>query len=423
MKKTRSMLAMLMCLAMLVTLLAVNVSAAGNVSHEVNFIGMDLAAAGDATKAAMEAQGLTVPEDSGAWEIVDHFAHVLTPKDGHSKCSYIQTLEAPEGEVFNGDANLFIYYALAAKNLDTGEPLEKVGELVVYVSDNGQDWTECWANREGQGKMYDSTAIAQNNVALTGTNGKSKVYVKVELTRYDGVTAGMIGTSRLSASTKGTNEVVTSIDARNATGLIGGWLHGDAAVAEIERLGFTVEGENPWSFNDCYHVFLTPKDGFQQCHLIQTIEAGKGKVFAKDVYAAVGYWLAMGGAKNDECETPEFVIEVSTDGETWTNVLTDDEGRAPEYDQAAFVEDKITLTGTAGASKVYVRYSVTRYGGPTAGGLTYSTLAGDVKADPNASKPDPENPKSGDTISVVLAMAMVCAAGAVITTKKFRKEN
>lgn len=420
MKKTRSMLAMLMCLAMLVTLLAVNVSAAGNVSHEVNFIGMDLAAAGDATKAAMEEKGLTVPEDSGAWEIVDHFAHVLTPKDGYSKCSYIQTLEAPEGEVFNGDANLYIYYALAAKNLDTGEPLEKVGELVVYVSDNGQDWTECWANREGQGKMFDATAIAENNVALTGSNGKSKVYVKVELTRYDSYTAGMIGTSRLSASTRGTNEVVTSIDARNAEGLVGGWLYGDAAKAEIERLGFTIEGENPWAFNDCYHVFLTPKDGFQQCHLIQTLEAGKGKVFAEDVSLSAGYWLAMGGAKNDESTTPEFVIEVSTDGETWTNAYTDNEGHAPEYDQAAFVEGTITLPDTAGASKVYVRYSVVRYGGPTAGGLTYSTLSAETEAAPQA---DPENPKSGDTISVVLAMAMVCAAGAVITTKKFRKEN
>lgn len=422
MKKTRSMLAMLMCLAMLVTLLAVNVSAAGNVSHEVNFIGMDLAAAGDATKAAMEEKGLTVPEDSGAWEIVDHFAHVLTPKDGHSTCSYIQTLEAPEGEVFNGDVTLYLYYALAAKTLE-GEPLSKVGELVVYVSDNGQDWTECWANREGQGKMYDSTAIAQDHIALTGSNGKSKVYAKVELTRYDGHTAGMIGTSNLTASTRGTNEVVTSIDARNAQGLVSGSLVGSAAKAEIERLGFTVEGEYAWTFTDCYHVFITPQEGFQQCHLIQTIEAGKGKVFEKDIYAAVGYWLANGGAKNDECTTPEFVIEVSTDGETWTNAFTDDKGHADEYLQEAFVEDKITLPGTAGASKVYVRYSIVRYGGPTAGGLTYSTLAGDVKAAPDAPKPDPENPKSGDTISVVLAMAMVCAAGAVITTKKFRKEN
>lgn len=421
MKKTRSMLAMLMCLAMLVTLLAVNVSAVGTASHEVNFIGMDLAGAGDPTKAAMEAQGLTVPEDSGAWEIVDHFAHVLTPKDGHSKCSYIQTLEAPEGEVFNGDVNLYLYYALAAKNLETGEPLEKVGELVVYVSDNGQDWTECWANREGQGKMYDATAIAENNIALTGSNGKSKVYAKVELTRYDGYTAGMIGTSRLSSETRGTNEVVNTIDTRNTQVYCppegGMFAVGDVAKEEIERLGYTIEGDNAWCLNSCYHAFMTPRDGYQECHLIQTLEAGKGMVFAKDVSVTAGYWLAV-------CGDPGwFKVSVSTDGETWTEAYADLEGRGTEYDLSAYTEGTITLPDTAGAAKVYVRYTIERHSGPTAGGLTFSSLVGEVKAAPDAPKPDPENPKSGDTISVVLAMAMVCVAGAVITTKKFRKEN
>ena len=421
MKKTRSMLAMLMCLAMLVTLLAVNVSAVGTASHEVNVMGLDAdKAAGDETKAVLESQGATVPADSKPWQIVNHFYRVMIPAEGHDVCSYVQTLEAPAGEIFNGDVNLEIAYGLACKDAD-GNPLEKVGSLVVYTSENGQDWTESWANREGQGKLYDSTAFDVRTVALSGTSGMSKVYVKIELVRFSAETSGCIGYSKLTAATRGTNEVVSTIDTRNTQVYVpaegGMFAVGDVAKEEIERLGYTIEGDNAWCLNSCYHAFMTPREGYQECHLIQTLEAGKGKVFAKDVSVTAGYWLAV-------CGDPGwFKVSVSTDGETWTEAYADLEGRGTEYDLSAYTEGTITLPDTAGAAKVYVRYTIERHSGPTAGGLTFSSLVGEVKAAPDAPKPDPENPKSGDTISVVLAMAMVCAAGAVITTKKFRKEN
>lgn len=417
MKKTRSMLAMLICLVMLVSLLAMSASAVGSASSQVNFTDKAVTAAGSATHTLMGEMGLTVPADSGNWEVVDHFYHLLVPADGFSTCSYVQTLEAPNGEIFAEDVTLDISYGLASKDKN-GNPLAQVGALVVYTSADGENWTESWANREGKGRMEDSTAFYINQiVSLENTAGMSKLYVKYELVRYDGYTAGCIGITNLSANTRGANEVVSVIDARNAQGVPGGSaLTGDAAKAEIERLGFTIEGEYAWMLNDCYHIFVTPKEGFQQCYLIQTLEAGKGKVFETDVSLTAGYWLSTGGAKNEECTVPEFIVEVSTDGETWTGVYSDNTGHAPEYDLGGFVEGTISLPETAGASKVYVRYSVIRYGGPTAGGLTHSTLVGNVKDAPEG------NPKTGDAIAVVLALAFVSAAGAVITTKKFRKE-
>ena len=409
MKKTRILLAMLMCIAMLASLVAVNVSAAGEtVVSEANFMGLTPADKGDASHAAMEAQGVTIPEDSGAWQIVDHFYKVALPADGHSVCTYIQTLEAGEGKVFADDVAFEVAYGLAKKDAD-GNPLPQVGHLIVYVSTDGENWTEGWANREGQGKLYDSTAFAVNTATLAGTAGQSKIYIKVEMVRYSAETSGCMGYTKMTAVTRGLNEVVSSIDARNAKGVpAGSALIGDAAKAEIERLGYTIEGEHPWMLNDCYHVFMTPKDGFQECKLVQTLEAGAGKVFAEDVKLNTGYWLAA------VSDMGWFVVEVSTDGENWKEAYVDETGNGEEYQLSSFIEkEAIALEGTKGASKVYVRYSVCRHSGPCAGGLTYSTLYANVEAGAAS-----DNAPTGDAIGMVVALLAVSGTALVVLKKK-----
>lgn len=426
MKKTRILLAMLMCIAMLASLVAVNVSAVGSAASEANFLGCAPTDAGEATHTVMAGMGVTVPADSGKWQIVDHFYKILVPADGYSTCYYVQTIEAPNGEVFAEDVVLDMSYALANRDKNGNDLVEsdgtsRVGHLIIYTSADGQNWTESWADREGKGKVEDGSAIATANTPLAGTAGLSKLYVKVELIRKDGYLAGAIGHTKLTANTQGANEVVSIIDARNAQGVpVGGTVTGDVAHAEIERLGFEIT-EGDWSIVDCHWLQISPKDGWQQPKMVHTLEAGKGKVFDGDVSLTAGFFLGHQEIAQDDgsIKTCLFLVEVSTDGENWTEAYKDTEGRTPNgFSSENYAEGTITLPGTSGASKVYVRYTIERLGDPTTGALTVSKLVGQTKDAPEGGDSAP----TGDAIAMIVALSMVCAAGVVLTTKKIRSE-
>ena len=108
------------------------------------------------------------------------------------------------------------------------------------------------------------------------------------------------------------------------------------------------------------------------------------------------------------------MIEISTDGKTWTEAFSDTAGQGKEWEASACTEKTVTLAGTAGASTVYMKVTVQRHGGQTSGGVTKTVMSAPVKAAPS------DIPATGDTISVLMALAVVCAAGAVVTTKKLR---
>ena len=419
MKKTRSMLALLACLALLVSLCAVTVSAAETVTHTVDFRTLtDKVAVGtemgtEEAEPLMESLGIDIPEDSSPWKLKDCYHIFATPVDGYQTCSFVQTLEAGEGKVFASDVNLTAGYWLAV----CGDP----SWFWVEVSTDGENWTEVFNDESGgRGAQWDPSAYAEGTIPLTGTAGASKVYVKYYIQRHDGETTGAISFSTLSATVKSENEVMHTVDFRTLTDKVAVGTEMGAVEAEplMESLGIDIpEDSSPWKLKDCYHIFATPVDGYQTCSFVQTLEAGEGKVFASDVNLTAGYWLAV-------CGDPSwFWVEVSTDGENWTEVFNDESGgRGAQWDPSAYAEGTIPLTGTAGASKVYVKYYIQRHDGETTGAISFSTLTGLTKAAETVT-PDPENPKDGDSVAVIAALALVCAAGAVITTKKFRKEE
>ena len=164
---------------------------------------------------------------------------------------------------------------------------------------------------------------------------------------------------------------------------------GDASKASMESLGVTIpEDSGAWWLQDCYHVFATPQDGYKTCSFIQTLEAGEGKVFAADVTLTAGYWLAAVG------DPSWFWVEISTDGVNWTEAYADETGRGNEWEASAYAEGTLPLAGTAGASKIYVKFNVERHSGQTAGGITFSTLFADTKDAPA------EEPAESKTLSI-----------------------
>lgn len=411
-------LAILVCLAMLICMLAVNVSAAEAVNSNVNFTELAATSAGgDATKAVMEGMGLTIPEGS-SWEITDHFYKLAMPAGGYADTYYIQTLEAGEGKVLAADATLELAHAMAALNGD-GQAYE-LGWVNVSVSTDGTTYTEVWANEQGQGKEFTADVFAIPQITLTGTKGAAKIWVKVGVNRHGGPGTGAIGWSKISASVETplpANAVQSVIDTRNTDKIVagsGGELTGDAAKAELERLGFTVPADsNAWKLKDCFHIFATPHDGYQTCSLIQTLEAGEGKVFSENISLTAGYWLAA------VSDPSWFWVEVSTDGENWTEAYVDETGRGAEWQDSAYAEGTITLDGTAGASKVYVKFCVERHSGETAGGLTFSKLVGLTKAGtPSTPGTGDGAPETADMIGIVVALLAISGTGITVLKKR-----
>ena len=206
--------------------------------------------------------------------------------------------------------------------------------------------------------------------------------------------------------------VESSFDFRNLTEFTGvqeGAADPAAAKAALEGLGLVVPEGSSWKIQDCWHIFATPAGGFAPTSLIQVLEAPEGKTFVSDVTLTAGYWLSP--PSDPTWDNGWFYIEYSTDGENWTEFYVDEGAHGAEWTAEAFVEGTLPIEGTAGASKVYVRYNVERHGGPTAGGLTYSTLSANVKSVSGSDE-------TGDMIGVVVALLAVSGLGITVLKKK-----
>jgi len=421
-------IAILVCLAMVLSLFVVSASAE-TVAVETGFDFRTLSdfagvqegnADPEASKAAIEALGLIVPEGSN-WKLQDCFHIFATPAGGFAPTSLIQVLEAPEGKTFVSDVTLTAGYWLSPPS----DPSWDNGWFYIEVSTDGENWTEFYVDEGAHGAEWTAEAFVEGTLPIPGTAGASKVYVRYNVERHGGPTAGGLTHGSLKGAVEGDplpeNEVENAADFRNLSQFAGvqeGNADTAAAKEALEAMGFIVPEGSNWKLQDCFHIFATPAGGFAPASLIQVLEAGEGNVFESDVSVSAGYWLSP--PSDPTWDNGWFYIEYSTDGENWTEFYVDEGAHGAEWTAEAFVEGTLPIEGTAGASKVYVRYNVERHGGPTAGGLTYAKLHATVKAAPTVN-PDPENPKDGDMISVIAALAIVCAAGAVITTKKFRK--
>ena len=426
MKKTNSLLALLICLALLVSLCAVTASAA-TVEVESSFDFRNLtehagvqegAADPAAARAAIEALGLVIPEGSAEWKIQDCFHIFATPAAGFAPAAMIQTLEAGEGKTFVSDVVLSAGFWLS----EPSDPTWDSGWFYIEVSTDGENWTELYVLETPLGAEWTDAAYAQGTLTIPGTTGASKVYVKYNVERHGGPTAGGVTFGTLKGSVEGDplpdNAVQAAVDFRTLTQhatIQEGAADPAAARADLEALGLIIpEGSGEWKLQDCFHIFATPANGFAPTSLIQTLEAGEGKVFDGDVSLTAGYWLSS--PSDPSWDNGWFYIEISTDGENWTEVYVDEGAHGDEWTAEAFVSGTIPLPGTSGASKVYVKFNIERHGGPTAGGLTFSQLDANVKA-AGGGQPD-VNPDDGDMIGVIVALLAVSAMGIVVLKKK-----
>ena len=421
MKKTHSMLALLICLALLVSLTAVTASAADvtvessfDFRNLTDFAGVQEGAADPAaSKAAIEALGLVVPEGS-SWKLQDCFHIFATPANGFAPTSLIQVLEAPAGKTFISDVTLTAGYWLSPPS----DPTWDNGWFYIEYSTDGENWTEFYVDENTHGAEWTAEAFVEGTLPIVGTAGASKVYVRYNIERHGGPTAGGLTHGSLKGAVEGdalpSNAVENAVDFRNLSQFAGvqeGAADPAAAKEALEGLGLIIPEGSSWKLQDCFHIFATPANGFAPTSMIQILEAGKGKVFDGDVSLTAGYWLSP--PSDPTWDNGWFYIEISTDGENWTEVYVDEGAHGAEWTAEAFVSGTISLSGTSGASKVYVRYNVERHGGPTAGGLTFANLNANVKSASGGNADD-----TGDMIGVVVALLAVSGMGIAVLKKR-----
>ena len=442
MKKTRSLLAVLICLALLVSLCAVTASAAETVTSTLDFTTLT---ANDDPAASAEAVKALGAVDCNNLYISDMYNPMITGRAYQGEGYFVQKIEAGEGKVFAEAPVLTLNYRLAAA--------EKQGYIKVQGSVDGVTYYDFAELKEATGNSYTQECKATATVTLEGGQGYPTVWVKVIIQHWGAQDAGCVDKSSISAGVKDAesapadpaptepapaNQVSSVADFESLSEFAGVTSPADgdpaATKAKLEEMGLIIperlgwfenadeDANHAWVLQNCFNIFLTPKDGYQNCAYIQVLDAGEGKVLEADAVLTLKYWLA-------KLDDPSYiVVETSADGENWEEAWANEEGQGKEYDASACAEENITLEGTAGVSKLYVKIIVNRHGGQTAGGVVKSAITGLTKDAPQGGEetpptevePDETNPKSGDTIGVVVAMLAV--SGLAITVLK-KKEN
>lgn len=425
MKKTRTMLALLVVLALLVSLTAATVSADETVTSTLDCT--TLAPSTDAATVQETLKNAGVVEASNV-VIEDMYNPMICTLGYQGEGYFVQKIEAGEGKVFAAAPVLTLNYRLASA--------DPMGYIKVEGSIDGVTYYPFAELTEATGTHHAAENRGTVNVTLNGGEGFSTVWVKISMQHWTSQDGAAVDSSVITASVKAApddapvvpeNAVSSNCDFTTLTPTAGG----AESNAVLESMGIIVPEGSNWQIVDHFSVCIIPKDGYQKTYYIQTLDAGEGKVLAEDATLDLSYALA---AKDKNVDTGEIfdydvgwiVVYASTDGENYEEVWVNEDGQGAMYENSAFADEQIALTGTAGASKVWVKVELERHAGETSGLIKTSTLSGMTKSassDTPVDPADPSNPKDGDSISIFVALAAVCAAGAVITTKKFRKEN
>ena len=141
-----------------------------------------------------------------------------------------------------------------------------------------------------------------------------------------------------------------------------------------------------------------------------TIELGEGTKFDKVVIYPATMENKYGATDAEICFPANFKIQISDDGETFTDVVTKEGYSCTTSDPQVFTFDEVTAK--------YVRFQVTDLSGYVK--LTefevYSTA---VEEEPSTTPTTPgSSPATGDTVLTVSAIALVATAALVIVTRR-----
>lgn len=426
MKKFRSVLAVLMVMALLASLSVLTASAAEpeKVSKTLNFETLNTTTGGDSAPDYAEAtaaiKGLGA-EDASNLYISSCYSPFVTAKGYAGEGYFIIKLAAGEDMVFDGAPTVDLDYRIT-----NADPL---GKIKIEGSLDGTTYYDFGTLSESTGASQTNTATKSATITLNGGENAPVVWVKITMANWSGPDGCAVETVTVSGNVKedpNADVETKTLNFGSMTPTTGGDNDPDyaEAVAAIKALG--AEDASNLYIGSCYTPFLVAKGWAGEGYFVMKLEAGEGKVFAENTALKLAY------RQSDTTEERYIKILVSTDGETYTEakVLTENTG-------AGFTEEckktiDITLDGTADVGTVWVKFVMFNHASPDACGVdsvTLSALTKEAPADPGPGENNQGSgttgttpPPTGDIVSVVAAAGAVCAMGILFTVKKIKED-
>ena len=160
--------------------------------------------------------------------------------------------------------------------------------------------------------------------------------------------------------------------------------------------------------------FLAPKDGFAPAYYIQKLSAGEGKTFVSAPTFTINYRMAGSSPLST------VKIEASIDGETYYEFATISEDLGASFTLDCKGSKIITLDGAEGASEVYVKVTMERFGSYDSAGVESSTIRAEIPDDGKQDEDD-KSPSTGES-ALPIAFAAVALLSAMallfVSTRK-----
>lgn len=389
-------------------------------SSTLDFSTLTVDATEDFTTAADAITGLGADEASNL-VIADCYTKFVAGKGYAGEGYYIQTLDLGEGNTFAAAPIVELNYWLATNT-------ELQGYVKVQGSIDGETYYD-FANFN-TGKGADSNLVSREDAAvvLNGAQGFQKVWVKIIIQHWGGPTCGGVvksiitGTSANALSEGGgdvgggeeeTDETVSNVlDFSNLTTATEDFT---AAATAITDLG-AVEASN-LIVADIYTKFVAGKGYSGEGYYVQKLTAGAGKVFADTPVLKLDYRVATANPQG------YVKVEMSLDGETYTQLANYNEGLGATYSQNCFGSASIELTGAAGYRNVYVKVTMQHWTSPDGAGVDYSGItATAIKGVPPTEEEKPRDLASvldfstlstneGDATSAILGLGALASSG------------
>ncbi len=368
-------IAILVCLALLVSALAVTASANETVTGTLDFSQIAIEATEDMTAAAEAAKALGAVEVSNLI-IYSNYSKVIAGKGYAGEGYYVQKLEAGAGKVFAEAPVLTLNYRMAAGG-DNQAYIKIEGSL------DGVTYYEFAKLTESKGDPDNLNAKNSTTVTLNGGEGAAVVWVKISIQHWGGPTCGAVDSSTISGAVK-EDPNATPVNAVNST-LDFSQIAIEAtedmtAAAEAAKALGAVDVSNLIIYSN-YSKVIAGKGYAGEGYYVQKLEAGAGKVFAEAPVLTLNYRMAAGGDNQAYIK-----IEGSLDGVTYYEFAKLTESKGDPDNLNAKNSTTVTLNGGEGAAVVWVKISIQHWGGPTCGAVDSSTISATVKDAPGGSE-------------------------------------
>ncbi len=281
-------------------------------------------------------------KDAGAADAVNlkvagNHTPVANPGGYAGEGYYIQKLDAGEGRVlYSAVLDLTYWVATSASQ----------GYLKVSVSTDNVNYTEIFAQTEGNGDPFEASTQQQRTIALEQAIGMRTVYVKVVMQHWDTWEGAAVKTSVLTGKTAQAADMVSSslnfgaMTAQDDTA---------AAVQMIKDAG-AVDAVNLKVAGN--HTPVANPGGYQgEGYYIQKLDAGEGKAFT-DVALDLTYWVATADSQG------YLKVYASSDNSNYKEIFAQTEGNGDPYKVTTRQSTCISVPVEADTQTVYVKVAV-----------------------------------------------------------------